>query len=413
MTTNKEQNQLIQMFPIGDEPLTSTKTPIIQLHRTVDALCLKPTYLCNADCDYCYTPPTNNHKWTVDSFKRMFDTIEPVLKHNCKITWHGGEPMLMSPTFYDECCDYIKSKLNNPVILIHSNITKYTSPKWKDVVEKHFGSFVITSYDADEEHRSIKGNPKLYADRFKNSLNQILNDGFAIQIVTVLDNNNKHSVNKFIDYMVATDAGRGKVSIAVDTIEPVGRKEDDGSILTNEENAELLIDVLKRWNDEKIPMSIEPLFTLLQGFFTTTTLSRCGMCERCGKSTLLLDNNGDVSVCEELIDISDYYIYGNANTNTITEILTSQPCRDVISREYNVPLECRRCDAFRICRGGCLNFALKNGGTIDSKDSRCGMFKILFAAFTEMDSRGELEWCKKLVINDMGESFHMAHHVIA
>ena len=393
----QQKNDVIQMFPQGIG--SSVKT---HLGRFISLLILKPTYVCNADCDYCYTPPKNENRWDFEKFKKMFDRLEPVLTHYCTIMWHGGEPMMMNPEFYDKCCDYIKTKLSHPNFEMQTNITRYSSKKWKPLFEKHFKSEILTSYDADEIHRTINGDPALYAKRFKDGFKTCLDDGFRCGLVSVIDRTNKHSVNDLIDYVLATDAGRGKVHIDIDAMEACGRKEDDGTILSNIEYADVLISMLERWNYEKLNLSIEPLTTLLSGFLNGSGNSRCGNDSSCAMGILIMDNDGSISSCEELKEVArtkDEYIYGNILTDSLDKIFTSKAHSIMASRSYNMPLECAQCDAFMMCKGGCPRFVLQKNNDISDIDPRCDMFKKIYAQMVKMNANGELEWSRKFLPN--------------
>ena len=387
-------DQVIKMFSLTNNQLNVD----VKLGRFIGAVILKPTYVCNADCDYCFVPPQDNRKWSVDEFKAMFDRLEPVLQPDCTMIWHGGEMMMLSPSFYDECSAYIKSKLPNANIAMQSNLTRYSTAKWKGVVDKHFNSSVSTSYDADEVHRTINGDPALYAKRFKENFKKCLDDGFYCGVITVIDKTNKHTVDSFLNYVLETDAGRNKVAVSINAMLAGGRKEDDETILTPIEYADVLISVLERWNREKLSLDIEPLTNFLNGYFDGAGDMRCGNNSSCARGIVFLENDGSVLTCDELKGISgDEYVHGNILTNSLSEIFTSKSFLKLASRAYMLPNECHQCETFTMCRGGCPRHVLQNGNDISAKDPRCLMFKKIHNKIKEMDKSGDLSWIKKFL----------------
>lgn len=390
-------NQLIQMFHLNEE---SDHEKIGTVSRFINTVILKPTYECNADCDYCCSPPEDNKKWTVEKFKVMFDRIEPILQENCTFIWHGGEPMLLSPRFYDECCEYVKTKLSDPVFAMQSNLTRYSREKWNPILKKHFNSSVSTSYDADETHRTINGDPALYAKRFKRAYREIGESGFSTGVITVLDKTNYHTVDDFIDFVVRHSDGKRMVGASINNMVASGRKEDDGSLLSSKEYADVLVHALKRWCDEKLEIRIEPLSSMLSSYINGSSSMRCGNNHSCARGMLLLDWDGGLSTCDELREIGgSNFTYGNIFSNTIDEIVSSDFFKTISSRVYSIPFECRECDAFIMCKGGCPAYVLRNGGRIEDKDPRCEQFKILYKTFVEMERSGKLDWARKFLTN--------------
>ena len=393
-------SDIIQVFSLDDEKDIVDVAPDGSMSRFINTVLLKPTYACNADCDYCCAPPVDNNKWTVERFKLMFDRLEPVLQHSCTFIWHGGEPMMMSPKFHDECCEYVKTKLKHPEFAMQSNIIKYSRKKWKPVLTKHFNSSISTSYDADEKHRTINGDAALYAKRFKRSFSEFVEDGFSCGLITVLDRTNVHSLDDFIDFAAeqAKVDGAGCIGISINQMEALGRKEDDGTLLSGKEYADVLLHALDRWRNEKLNLKIDPLSSLLNGFLGDVNSSRCANNPSCSRGILMLDQDGSVTTCEEMKELSllgGDYIYGNILTTPLKGIFTSKAFKTVSSRVQHIPNECHECDAFDMCKGGCPASVLKINGNIGDKDSRCEHFKIVYKRFKELHSTGGLDWCIK------------------
>ena len=72
------------------------------MRRTISTVIIKPTKGCNADCTYCCAPPDGAPKWDIETFKKVFDAMEPRLNPSAILIWHGGEPMLLGPKFFSE-----------------------------------------------------------------------------------------------------------------------------------------------------------------------------------------------------------------------------------------------------------------------------------------------------------------------
>ena len=72
-------------------------------------LIIKPTSECNLRCKYCYHASTNYVCGTIEKAKleKLLDLASNEYK-DIKITWHGGEPMLLGIKFYEEIFKFQK-----------------------------------------------------------------------------------------------------------------------------------------------------------------------------------------------------------------------------------------------------------------------------------------------------------------
>src|SRR5271157_4665836 len=80
------------------------------------ALVIKPTLECNCRCVYCYALKSSL-RMSSDSLNLVFRKVGQFSKsngiHNISILWHGGEAMVMGPSFYREVRDLEKEYLGH------------------------------------------------------------------------------------------------------------------------------------------------------------------------------------------------------------------------------------------------------------------------------------------------------------
>ena len=269
-----------------DDSLIIATSAIATPARTYKYIVLKPTLDCNADCDYCYVIEKEKPKWSVAEFINMFDKLEPHLDHNCTIAWLGGEPMLLSPEFYDECCNYIKSKINSPKIIMHSNLTRYSSRKWSNVIKKHFNSSVYTSYDVDEQNRTINGDPELYAIRFKKGLSECSIDNISTHITTVIDSRNMHALDDFFDFIASVNVNKNILGVDLEIMR-YNKKMPVNTALKEEEIDRIFVKYFRKWVDNKYEFDIEPYFQILLRYFKIISLDMCCYSNSCASTALV------------------------------------------------------------------------------------------------------------------------------
>ena len=383
---SESPSMVIQMFP----PTPQKK---VIIGRIVKVVVLKPTNDCNADCNYCYAASTVRFKWTVDLFKEMFDKLEPALAHDCSFIWHGGEPMMLAPSFYAECCDYIKSKLSSPAFMMQSNILNYSTKKWKPLLDKYFDSCISTSYDIVEKDRTIKGDAALYAKRFKKAFKECLDDGLYVGVITVVSKENADTINAFLDFVGEYDNGRGLCSASFLPMEVGGRKKDDGSILTYSEFVDLMIPLMERILRADQSVGISTVSDWILSYLNKFG-GACGHNEKCAYYNLILENDGSVTCCEDLKTATNDYVFGNIMRDSLEDLYTSANFIELSSRVYKTPLGCKACKYWSSCKGGCPKSVIMGGGDISSKNPDCESIKRVYKAIEALDDAGRFDFLK-------------------
>ena len=92
-------------------------------------LILQPTPFCNIDCDYCYLPDRNSTaRMSLATLRLVADRLleDGLLGTDLSVVWHAGEPMVLSPGWYDEACALLAERLAPHCTLKHSVQTNAT-----------------------------------------------------------------------------------------------------------------------------------------------------------------------------------------------------------------------------------------------------------------------------------------------
>ncbi len=92
-------------------------------------LIIQPTSLCNLNCHYCYLPfrhikQTMSMDTISTTFRRFF--ASPFAGNEITVVWHAGEPLVLSPEYYDEAFRRIEQENKRGVRVIHSFQTNGT-----------------------------------------------------------------------------------------------------------------------------------------------------------------------------------------------------------------------------------------------------------------------------------------------
>lgn len=362
---------------------------------SINAVIAKPTRECNADCTYCAAPPTIGNFWSIETFRRYFDRVSPSLSPNATWVWHGGEPMLLGPDFYISAYEYAKSRHPGIRFSMQTNLLGYSPGRWGNVMANVFGGSVSTSYDPDERLRTVEGSSKLYNTVFKKRLDQFLNDGFSPLVLSVLSDETLEFGLKFLEESLKHE----KFSMRFNYVYPAGKGADNASVMTPALYGEFLIKCFDMWasstgNIDVVPVS--QMFDLCLGLDS----DRCPWTSNCSSHFLHVDPEGDVYTCGSLADLNDLSLcYGNLSDISdedvalgagVSRLLSSQGALKVTKRRLNIPVDCKSCEQFDVCRGGCQRDAALYDRGLGGKFYFCESWLLVFDHIKKRIKSGEI-----------------------
>lgn len=366
--------EVIQMFGVDGLAINEK---IVTATRTIKTIIAKPTRACNADCSYCCAPKYDNNRWSVDTFKKFIDKLEPHLYESCDLLWHGGEPMLMGPKFYQEAYEYTKKLGINMQFSMQTNILKYNSKTWKKVLHDIFGGRISTSFDPDIKDRTVKGSAELYAKQFYTALQAMIDDGFDAFIIGVFDDSNIHMADEMYEWAKKYD---GRISLRINYKNPVGRasQEEAQLLLDPITYGETLVRLDRKRKMDKAKIGLIPndtLFSKLAG----SNEQLCPWTSTCGGQIVSIEPNGDIYNCDNYAELEDpdQFAFGNLHRNSMHDILSSQAFKQIMSRSYTIHSDCLSCEYYHACQGGCSRDSYIHTGDTNGKFPYCASWKMI------------------------------------
>jgi uncharacterized protein len=338
----------------------------------------KVTRNCNLRCYYC------NELNNIDSimpFSIVADLISKSLRHpnmkSVKFVWHGGEPLLSGINFYKK-------------ILFLQNKCKNNSQKVKNVIQTN-GTLLDDSWAnfLRAGHFSIglslDGPRKLHnIHRFdakgKGSFDDVLcgmdilnsyNIKYGVLIV-ITENTLRFDPQEMFDFFL--DNNIKDFSF----LHRRPRSEPNRSYNSNSDYVNLLkfnsylIDIFDLWFEHDDPSihirEFENIIEILLGGKPHI----CSLTGNCFGKFLGININGDVYHCDRFVSDRDYEL-GNIIRDPFEAIIDPKKIEYLLSLHQKVNSECKRCEFFSICRGGCPHDAYINFRSIDKYSNKsCG-----------------------------------------
>lgn len=352
-------------------------------HKDRLTLIVKPTGQCNAKCIYCsaYKGNNNSLKMSDNTLKLMFERVidyckEASIKH-IEIIWHGGEPLLMKPQFYEKVYGYKSEFETNKITVKHSIQTNLLS--FTDNYVPVFNALnmkISSSIDPISGVRLLGNNKDDYLKIWIEKFNEVVRYGFHVGLICILHKkhiNHLASIFQFFENLYALSDG--KMGLRYNVLYFAGKAKqgdvyDDLSI-TPEEWGNVLIQLWDRWNRSGRFMSgIQPLAELASLFESHNEGRSCTYCTNCARGWLGIEENGYVYNCGRHMDSGKPF--GNIYDASLTDILLN-PSRTKLFQRTDLLKkgECKDCPIWEQCYGGCPDDGFLYSGSRMDKSIWC------------------------------------------
>ena len=321
---------------------------------------------CNHKCFYCYNAwqITNSSAIMSESdCNRLIDIIADEIKP-FHVTITGGEPFLNQ-----NILSRLLLGLNEKNIFtnINTNLTILN----EDLIREFRNSFrfgILTSLPHFEESKFRKITSSRLLPKFYQNLNLVLKFNIPVTINMVVHRLNYQDVYRqgeflYKNYGITNFAATPVICPAISNLNKESYE------LSNSQIVDVLEQLLQLNQDFKINVD------------SLETLPRCLMPEHirnneqnifnracsAGRSTLSIDYNGNVRACSHS-PIKESNIFTEPFQNIWLKFGKYR------ANEY-VPDECKKCDDFFNCYGGCRFYDYKDGGPKNKKDPRMGEYR--------------------------------------
>lgn len=213
-------------------------------------LILQPTPFCNIDCDYCYLPDRKStarmSAVTVRlAARRLLE--DGLLGRELTVVWHAGEPMVLSPAWYEEAIEIIREELGQQTRITHSIQTNGTliSDAWCKLITRadlRIGVSVDGPADLHDRHRRTRGGKGTHA-KVMEGTNRLRDAGIPFHAIAVVTRETFDAVDRFVEFF--DELGISELGCNFDEIEGEHRS---SSLASGEELHRRFLGQLLAWS---------------------------------------------------------------------------------------------------------------------------------------------------------------------
>lgn len=317
---------------------------------------------------------------SVDLAKMTIDKIAKfVTEHDqaeCKIIWHGGEPLLWKASNYDIVLSYMHEAY--PEIswknAMQSNLTLLTNEHLQ--VIKKYDIDLSTSMDGYKElHDQTRvtsdgsGSHSLVQQKIKT----LLENGINFGLIVVLTSRNIDHIIDIYRYYKSLKQG-----FLINPLLEEGEAKTNGSLaITPEQYSEAMIKLFDYWVNDDDAVGISNFVEWTSSIATGLT-SFCSFCRNCQSIFSVIEPNGDIAPCDRFCGQKEF-IFGNIQTDDLTDVYERKSSAFAKRADILRNTECQGCKFWDVCYGGCPSESIGGIGNINHKTTYCRAIKTIYS----------------------------------
>jgi len=344
-------------------------------------LIIQSTPLCNLDCSYCYLPDkTKHHPISIDVLQSLMQNLvdSEILGTHLPVVWHVGEPMLMSPTFYEEAFSILEKFNSHKCQLIHSfqtNGTLITEDYCKLI--KSYNVVLGISIDGPkfihDYHRKYKDGKGSF-NKIMSGIERLKNHDIPFRVISVITDYSLDYPDEIFEFF--KDIGCINIGFNVEEIESKNSITSLNKIDIDRKYKNF-INRIYRLNQNcgrhlKIREFEQMESGILHNNWETTYNTQTSPL-----SIISVDWQGNYSTFSpelvSAVEASEKFIFGNVKEHLFAEVYKNERFQEVYSAIVEGVDKCQKmCDYFSICRGGApANKYFENGSFASTETLYC------------------------------------------
>ena len=322
---------------------------------------------CNMKCDYCFYCD-EQRKRSIPSYGIMSDTtlknvMRKTILHSegfCSIAFQGGEPTLAGIDFFRKVIEHEKHFNRNHIKVNYAlqtngfNINEEWCHFFKD---NNFliGLSVDGTQDVHDKYRHSKSGNATYEQIIKTAA---LFDQYGVDynILTVVHREVAEHIDEIYDLYKDKGWHYQQYIACLDPLyEKPGMREYS---LPKEQYGKFLIDLFNRWFRD-LKMNQQPYIRQFENYISILLGKGAEACDQRGTCGIqyVVESDGSIYPCD--FYMLDEYKLGNMNDTSIAAMDEKRKEIKFIEESIKLSQECRQCEFYGICRGGCQRSRIK------------------------------------------------------
>ncbi len=322
---------------------------------------------CNMQCEYCFYCDEQN-KRSVASFGIMSErTLKNVMRKTilhaegmCSVAFQGGEPTLAGIDFFRKVIEFEKHYNRNHIKVEYALQTNglNINEEWCRLLkENHFliGLSVDGTQDIHDKYRHTKSGKTTYAQVIK-AADMLDKYNVEYNILTVVHREVAEHIEEIYDLYRRNGWYYQQYIACLDPLyEKPGEREYS---LMPEAYGKFLVKLFDCWFED-LKANKQPYIRQFENYIAILLGRMAEACDQrgiCGVQ-YVIEADGSVYPCD--FYMLDQYKLGCINDMSISAMDEKRKEIKFIEESLKLSQECRNCEFYRICKGGCQRSRLK------------------------------------------------------
>lgn len=340
--------------------------------KTPFHLMLIPTLRCPARCAYCWSSEHAGPMMDLETVRAATDWIASLNDNPVTVTFHGGEPLLAGPEFFEAALPMIEKSLapRTVAFAMQSNLW-LLDDRLATVLAAH-NVPIGTSLDGPQELNDGQRG-KGYFERTQRGMDVARRHGIRVSVICTFTSGSVMERDAIVRFFLEN----GYVMKLHPALPSLRDGRPDAYALPPEEFGELLVYLLDQYLANIGRLRIMNIDDLVKAVFVRRG-TVCTFAD-CLGSTYAIGPDGGIYPCYRFVGMDEWRL-GNVHDAPAQADLEATPAwqRLAAFREY-VGDHCRDCRHFRYCRGGCpYNALAPSGGEITGVDPHCAAYRRIY-----------------------------------
>lgn len=350
------------------------------INNRISAIIVHLTNCCNLKCSYCYLQKNSEIIYlTNENIDTLIYSFKIICEYNrkrpIKVIFHGGEPLLVDVTLFENLL--IQFLSINPVVRfgIQTNLTLLNERHIRLFQIYNFSvGFSLDGYNEKQNSFRINCNGKsVYQEVIENYRKLKINNVKCGAVISL----NKYHIGhekELLDFIQ-----HNELKCNIRPFYPTSEV-DKKYALTVYEYADFFTKIFDIWfeqDKEYDTFLVSEFVNYIKKFFELENVKTlCTQREECSNKYLCIDSNSNCYPCNRVYGIRCFYL-GNLQTDSIDEIMNNNICKT--GNRWNIlsANECSKCEIASKCYGGCGAVAFSTQSSWYKKDYYCEAYKII------------------------------------
>jgi len=315
-----------------------------------------------------------------------------------RVTFHGGEPLLLGHNFFRDVLAYIGTLDDKFFLSVQTNLT-LLDQHYCDIFKEHNVS-ISTSIDGPARfHNKFRGarDGDNHASVMRN-IDLAMRNDLRVGAICIITPDKLPYAQEIYDFF-CTNGINFKTNPPF--LQGQAYKNWDRVCVPVNRYAAFQKDLFDIWYAAKPEVIIENLFNIIAVVLKGAGAGSCTN-SNCASKHVTITANGDCFTCGRTTEYSEF-CYGNIMHTSFTEMANSTKLHYFTNRVSKKIPVCSGCNFGHICFSGCMYEAYLLHGTVYSRDANCEVFKTIY---THIRDRIEADLVKLKREEDQNDHRH-------